>query len=191
MTIAIAARSAETGMFGIVITSSSPAVAARCAHARAGVGVLGTQNITDPRLGPAGLDLMANGSSAEEAIATLCRTSPHIEFRQLIAVEIHEARNHAAVPLHAIEPRIHVLDDPRPVFDVAGQQKRGHMLRDGADIRPVTGRAHAGRKAGCIHRTFPGPLLRDGAAVEQPPVERQDRSHRDKLVVTTHDRPQR
>jgi uncharacterized Ntn-hydrolase superfamily protein len=87
MTIAIAARSAEAGMFGIAISSSSPAVAARCAHARAGVGVLGTQNITDPRLGPAGLDLMASGLNAAEAVATLCRTSPHIEFRQLIAVD--------------------------------------------------------------------------------------------------------
>jgi uncharacterized Ntn-hydrolase superfamily protein len=87
MTIAIAARSADTGMFGIAISSSSPAVAARCAHARAGVGVVGTQNITDPRLGPAGLDLMAKGLGAEEAIATLCRTAPHIEFRQLIAVD--------------------------------------------------------------------------------------------------------
>ena len=87
MTIAIAARSAEAEMFGIAISSSSPAVAARCAHARAGVGVLGTQNITDPRLGPAGLDLMAKGMGAEEAIATLCRTAPHIEFRQLIALD--------------------------------------------------------------------------------------------------------
>ena len=74
-------------MFGIAITSSSPAVAARCAHARAGIGVLGTQNITDPRLGPVGLDLMAKGLSAEEALAALCRTAPHIEFRQLIAVD--------------------------------------------------------------------------------------------------------
>ena len=89
MTIAIAARFPEAGMFGIAISSSSPAVAARCAHARAGVGVLGTQNITDPRLGPAGLDLMAKGLGAEEAIATLCRTAPHIEFRQLIAVDAH------------------------------------------------------------------------------------------------------
>ena len=87
MTIAIAARDAGAGMFGIAVSSSSPAVAARCAHARAGVGALGTQNITDPRLGPAGLDLMAKGSNAEDAIATLCRTAPHIEFRQLIAVD--------------------------------------------------------------------------------------------------------
>ena len=34
MTFSIAARCADTGMFGIAVSSSSPAVAARCAHAR-------------------------------------------------------------------------------------------------------------------------------------------------------------
>jgi uncharacterized Ntn-hydrolase superfamily protein len=87
MTFSIAARCTETGMFGIAVSSSSPAVAARCAHARAGVGAFGTQNITDPRLGPAGLDLMAKGASAEQAIASLKQTTPHIAFRQLIAVD--------------------------------------------------------------------------------------------------------
>jgi len=87
MTFSIAARCVETGMFGIAVSSSSPAVAARCAHARAGIGAFGTQNITDPRLGPAGLDLMAKGASAEEAIAALKQTAPHIAFRQLIAVD--------------------------------------------------------------------------------------------------------
>jgi uncharacterized Ntn-hydrolase superfamily protein len=87
MTFSIAARCTDTGMFGIAVSSSSPAVAARCAHARAGVGAFGTQNITDPRLGPAGLDLMAKGASAEQAIAALKQTAPHIAFRQLIAVD--------------------------------------------------------------------------------------------------------
>ena len=36
MTFSIIGRCAETGMMGIAISSSSPAVAARCAHARAG-----------------------------------------------------------------------------------------------------------------------------------------------------------
>ncbi|WP_119299750.1 DUF1028 domain-containing protein [Dongia deserti] len=87
MTFSIAARCTETGMFGIAVSSSSPAVAARCAHARAGVGAFGTQNITDPRLGPQGLDLMAKGASAEQAIAILKQSAPHITFRQLIAVD--------------------------------------------------------------------------------------------------------
>lgn len=87
MTFSIAARCTETGMFGIAVSSSSPAVAARCAYARAGIGAFGTQNITDPRLGPMGLDLMTAGAGAEQAIATLASMAPHIEFRQLIAVD--------------------------------------------------------------------------------------------------------
>jgi uncharacterized Ntn-hydrolase superfamily protein len=87
MTFSIAARCVDTGMLGIAVSSSSPAVAARCAHARAGVGAFGTQNITDPRLGPQGLDLMAKGAGAEQAIAALKRSAPHIAFRQLIAVD--------------------------------------------------------------------------------------------------------
>ena len=40
MTFSIAARCSESGMFGMAISSSSPAVAARCTHARAGVGAM-------------------------------------------------------------------------------------------------------------------------------------------------------
>ena len=38
MTFSLVARCEDTGMFGIAISSSSPAVAARCAYTRAGVG---------------------------------------------------------------------------------------------------------------------------------------------------------
>ena len=71
MTFSIVARCAESGQFGMAISSSSPAVAARCAFARAGVGAVATQNVTDPRLGPKGLDLMASGFSAEAALEAL------------------------------------------------------------------------------------------------------------------------
>jgi uncharacterized Ntn-hydrolase superfamily protein len=52
-------RCARTGEFGIAVSSSSPAVAARCAHARAGVGVVGAQNITDPQVDWAEADPVA------------------------------------------------------------------------------------------------------------------------------------
>lgn len=87
MTFSIAARCSRTGAFGIAISSSSPAVAARCAHARTGVGVVATQNITDPRLGPQGLDLMGAGASAQLALERLRAAAPHIEFRQLALVD--------------------------------------------------------------------------------------------------------
>jgi uncharacterized Ntn-hydrolase superfamily protein len=74
-------------MSGIVVSSSSPCVAARCAHVRAGVGAAASQNVTDPRLGPALLDLLAAGRSPSEAIAEVVATEPHAEYRQLTAVD--------------------------------------------------------------------------------------------------------
>jgi uncharacterized Ntn-hydrolase superfamily protein len=87
MTLSIAGRCARTGQFGVAITSSSPAVAARCAWARAGVGAACTQNITDPRLGPALLERMAAGASAPQAMAALTAAEPLIAYRQLSAVD--------------------------------------------------------------------------------------------------------
>ena len=71
MTFSLVARCAQTGMFGIAISSSSPAVAARCSYTRAGVGAVASQNITDPTLGPGTLSLMQDGLSAPDAIAKL------------------------------------------------------------------------------------------------------------------------
>ncbi|MEM6743472.1 MAG: DUF1028 domain-containing protein [Pseudomonadota bacterium] len=87
MTFSIAARCADTGMFGVAVTSSSPAVAARCAFARAGVGAVASQNVTDPRLGDQALDLMALGASAPEAVAVLRATGAHMDHRQVLAVD--------------------------------------------------------------------------------------------------------
>ncbi|KDB05288.1 hypothetical protein U879_02105 [Defluviimonas sp. 20V17] len=71
----------------MVISSSSPAVAARCAHARAGVGVVASQNVTDPRLGTRALDLLEGGARAPEAVAILAREMAHPEYRQLLVVD--------------------------------------------------------------------------------------------------------
>ncbi len=86
MTFSIAARCTRTGRFGVAVSSSSPAVAARCAHVRAGIGAACTQNVTDPRLGPAALDLMALGIPPQTALDRLADSRPHIDFRQLTAI---------------------------------------------------------------------------------------------------------
>ncbi|MBO9451956.1 DUF1028 domain-containing protein [Tropicibacter sp. R16_0] len=88
MTFSLVARCPETGMFGLAISSSSPAVAARCSFARAGVGAVASQNVTDPSLGPLALDLMQNGASAAEAVAEVKRTGKFIEYRQVLAVDV-------------------------------------------------------------------------------------------------------
>ncbi|MFC5386369.1 DUF1028 domain-containing protein [Aquamicrobium segne] len=87
MTFSIVARCSKTGMFGVAVSSSSPAVAARCAYAQAGVGAVASQNVTDPTLGTRGLELMARGANAAEAVAILKRTGAYPEYRQVLAVD--------------------------------------------------------------------------------------------------------
>lgn len=87
MTFSLVARCSQSGMFGIAISSSSPAVAARCSFARAGVGAVASQNITDPALGPFCLDLMERGSSAAEAIEEMRNVAQHLDYRQVLSVD--------------------------------------------------------------------------------------------------------
>jgi uncharacterized Ntn-hydrolase superfamily protein len=86
VTFSIAARSADAAFFGIAIASSSPAVAARCAHARAGAGAVATQNITDPSLGPRILNALAGGASAAGALGEALAATPFGAYRQLLVV---------------------------------------------------------------------------------------------------------
>ena len=87
MTFSITGRCAGTGMLGLAVTSSSISVASRCAWARAGVGAVATQNITDPSLGQRALDLMAEGKTAPEALARILETARHLEYRQLAVID--------------------------------------------------------------------------------------------------------
>lgn len=89
MTFSIAGRCARSGAFGVAITTSSIAVGARCPHARAGVGAVATQNVTDPDLGPMLLDLMERGIPARAAVDAVVKDRPHIDYRQLTAVDRH------------------------------------------------------------------------------------------------------
>lgn len=89
MTFSIAAHCPITGQLGVAVSSSSPAVGARCAHARAGVGAAVTQNVTNPDLGRQALDRMAAGDSARAAVTAVIGREPFPEFRQLLAVDRH------------------------------------------------------------------------------------------------------
>ncbi|QTF73262.1 DUF1028 domain-containing protein [Arthrobacter woluwensis] len=93
MTFSIAATDGA-GRFGLAVTSSSPAVAARCAHLRDGVGAVSSQNITDPRLGTLLLDELEAGATAPEALDAVVRRTPSAAFRQLVVLD---ARGGSAV----------------------------------------------------------------------------------------------
>ncbi len=90
MTFSIIARCPASGQFGAAVSSSSPAVAARCIRVRAGVGAAVSQNITDPALGPRILNKMADGGTPAQALEAL-REQPHISFRQLMALDATHA----------------------------------------------------------------------------------------------------
>ncbi len=90
----IAGRCRRIGMFGVAITTSSIAVGARCPHARAGVGAVATQNITDPALAGLILDAMAAGKSASDAVARVAGGREHIDYRQLTAVDADGGTSH-------------------------------------------------------------------------------------------------
>jgi uncharacterized Ntn-hydrolase superfamily protein len=94
MTFSIAGRCARTGMLGVAISTSSIAVSARCPWVRAKVGVVSTQNVTDPRLGPKGLDLLQEGLAAPEAMGKLLAHAPHKEFRQVTMIDANGRTAH-------------------------------------------------------------------------------------------------
>jgi len=112
MTFSLVARCATTGMFGVAISSSSPAVAARCAYAQAGTGAVASQNVTDPRLGPRALRLLAEGADARQTVEILARTAPHAEYRQVLVVDaggaaaVHSGGKALGIWSHAIGPDV-------------------------------------------------------------------------------------
>lgn len=88
MTFSIVARCARTGQMGMAVTSSSVCVASRCAWAAAGAGVVATQNLTDPGLGPIGLELLRQGRSAQQVLDMLVAGDPGHAYRQLQVLDV-------------------------------------------------------------------------------------------------------
>lgn len=89
MTFSLVARdeAGSCSAYGMVVCSSSPAVVSRCAHLRAGVGAVASQNVTNPHLGRAGLDALAGGLGAEQALKSVLDHERFPEYRQLIIVD--------------------------------------------------------------------------------------------------------
>ena len=99
MTFSIVARCPDTGQFGMAISSSSPAVAARCVFTRAGVGAVASQNITNPALGSLVLELLELGLSATAAVEAVQASQVYMQYRQLLVVDnqgtsaVHSGKN--------------------------------------------------------------------------------------------------
>jgi uncharacterized Ntn-hydrolase superfamily protein len=105
MTYSIAARCERTGAFGIAVTSSSIAVASRCAWVGP-LGLVSTQNVTDPALGPAGLGLLRQGLGAGAVLDLLLAGTPEPAWRQVGVIDRYgQVAKHSgaeALPLAAV-----------------------------------------------------------------------------------------
>ena len=91
MTFSIIARCAKTGQLGAAVSSSSPAVASRCIRAKAGVGVVASQNITDPNLSQILLEMMQYDLTPSDAGQELIKHTEFIQYRQLMALNTTDA----------------------------------------------------------------------------------------------------
>lgn len=88
MTFSIIGRCADTGQFGIAISSSSIAVGARCPWLRAGVGAVATQNVTLPALGPQILDLLEQGDlDPRAALDQALQATGWRQYRQVTVID--------------------------------------------------------------------------------------------------------
>lgn len=87
MTFAIAARCAETGRFGVAISTRAVAVSSRCPFIAPGLGVVVSMQRTDPRLGPLGLNLLRLGYSAQRVLDEIAASDPGIEHRQVCVID--------------------------------------------------------------------------------------------------------
>lgn len=88
MTFSLVARCPKSGQLAVVVTSSSPSVAARCAYAQAGIGAVTTQNVTDPRLGPKLLAALATGLTASAALDMVVKEAHFADYRQLTVIDM-------------------------------------------------------------------------------------------------------
>ncbi|MBT6084920.1 MAG: DUF1028 domain-containing protein [Rhodospirillaceae bacterium] len=87
MTFSLVGMCRRTGMFGAAVTTSNMNVGTRCPYAKAGVGAVLTQNRTDNRLGPQGIELLTDGKSAPDVIEALTADNPTIGWRQLAVID--------------------------------------------------------------------------------------------------------
>ena len=92
-TYSIVARDSVTGDLGVAVQSKFPNVGGIVPWARAGVGAVATQSLGNTAYGELGLQLMAQGATADEALRIVMRSDTMLGDRQ---VGLVDARGHAA-----------------------------------------------------------------------------------------------
>jgi len=92
-TYSIVAWDSVTGDLGVAVQSKFPNVGGIVPWAKAGVGAVATQSLGNTAYGEQGLDLIAQGATAEEALRIIMRTDSMLQDRQ---VGMIDARGNSA-----------------------------------------------------------------------------------------------
>jgi uncharacterized Ntn-hydrolase superfamily protein len=92
-TYSIVAWDPDNGDLGVAVQSKFPNVGGIVPWAKAEVGAVATQSLSNTTYGERGLELMAEGATAEEALRILTRTDKSLQDRQ---VGIVDARGNSA-----------------------------------------------------------------------------------------------
>src|SRR4029450_12936971 len=92
-TYSIVAWDSTNGDLGVAVQSKFPNVGGIVPWAKAGVGAVATQSLSNTAYGERGLELLASGSTAEEALRAVMKTDTMLPDRQ---VGIVDARGNAA-----------------------------------------------------------------------------------------------
>jgi uncharacterized Ntn-hydrolase superfamily protein len=92
-TYSIVGYDSSTGDLGVAVQSKFPNVGGIVPWGRAGVGAVATQSLANTAYGEQGLDLIAQGATAEEALRIIMRTDTMLQDRQ---VGLVDARGNSA-----------------------------------------------------------------------------------------------
>ena len=128
-TYSIVALDSATGDLGVAVQSKFPNVGGIVPWARAGVGAVATQSLSNTAYGELGLELLSQGASAEEALRIIMRTDTMLGDRQVGMVD---ARGNSATFTGV------------NTFDWAGGRTGGQSGgRPGGKGEVITGRTYA------------------------------------------------
>jgi uncharacterized Ntn-hydrolase superfamily protein len=89
VTFSLVAHDPDTGQVGVAAMTALPGVGKLVAHASPEVGAAATQAMVNPYLAFDGLELLAAGTPADEAVAQVIGLDPGREGRQLGLVDRH------------------------------------------------------------------------------------------------------
>ena len=154
MTFSLIGRCERSGMIGFAGVTSELAAGGRFPHAKAQIGAVITQALTNPYLGHLGIKLLETGYAPHKVLDEIVASDTHVEFRQLGVMDrfgrtaARTGKNNLDVAEHIAESNLIALGN-RVKAGVVGAIAEGFRAASDEDLEERLMRAlEAGRDAG-------------------------------------------